>query len=76
MDDLIELGMVDFDVILGFDWFHACYALIDFRIQVVKFQSPNEPVMEWTSSSAVPMSHLGAIRSCLLGKRMGPLGCV
>ena len=28
MADLVELDMVDFDVILGMDWFHACYASI------------------------------------------------
>ena len=29
MDDLVELNMVDFDVILGMDWLHAYYASID-----------------------------------------------
>ena len=29
MADLVELDMVDFDVILGMNWLHACYALID-----------------------------------------------
>ena len=24
--DLVELEMVDFDVILGMDWLHSCYA--------------------------------------------------
>ena len=35
--DLIELDMVDFDVILGMDWLHACYVSIDCRTQIVKF---------------------------------------
>ena len=35
MADLIELGMVDFDVILGMDWLHAFYASIDCRTRVV-----------------------------------------
>ena len=35
--DLVELDMLDFDVMLGVDWFHSCYASIDCRIQVVKF---------------------------------------
>ncbi|WMV44903.1 hypothetical protein MTR67_038288 [Solanum verrucosum] len=54
MADLAELDMVDFDVILGMDWLHVCYALVDCRTRVVKFQFPNEPVSEWKSSSAVP----------------------
>ena len=29
--------MVDFDVILGMDWLHVCYASIDCNFQVVKF---------------------------------------
>ncbi|KAH0758098.1 hypothetical protein KY290_021591 [Solanum tuberosum] len=54
MVDLVELDMVDFDVILGMDWLHACYASIDCRTRVVRFQIPNEPVIEWSSSSVVP----------------------
>ena len=37
MTDLVELEMVDFDVILGMDWLHACYASIDCKTRVVKF---------------------------------------
>ncbi|KAF3633980.1 hypothetical protein FXO38_14860 [Capsicum annuum] len=29
--NLIELDMVDFDIILGMDWLHSCYASIDCR---------------------------------------------
>ena len=32
MVDLVELDMLDFDVILGMDLLHACYASIDCRI--------------------------------------------
>ena len=35
--DLIELEMVDFDVILGIDWFYDNYASIDCRTCVVRF---------------------------------------
>ncbi len=45
--DLVELDMLDFDVILGMDWLHSCYASIDCRTCVVKFQFPNEPILEW-----------------------------
>ncbi|KAH0715068.1 hypothetical protein KY284_007973 [Solanum tuberosum] len=40
--------------ILSLDWLHVCYASVDCRTQVVKFQFPNEPVLEWKSISAVP----------------------
>ncbi|WMV45522.1 hypothetical protein MTR67_038907 [Solanum verrucosum] len=46
MADLVELDMVAFDIILGMDWLHACYALGDCRTRVVKFQFPNELVIE------------------------------
>ncbi|KAG5575216.1 hypothetical protein H5410_055350 [Solanum commersonii] len=52
MTDLVKLDLVDFDVILGMDWLHACYALVDCRTRVVKFQFPNERVLKWKISSA------------------------
>ena len=45
--ELVELDMVDSDVILGMDWLHACFASIECRTRVVKFNFPNEPVLEW-----------------------------
>ena len=44
--ELVELDMVDFDIILGMDWFHACFSSIDCRTRVVKFNFPNEPILE------------------------------
>ena len=41
--DLVELDMFDFYIILGMDWLHDCFALIDSRTRVVNFQFPNEP---------------------------------
>lgn len=46
MVDLVELDMVDFDVILGMDWLHSCYATLDYKTRKVKFNFPNEPIME------------------------------
>ncbi|KAH0776456.1 hypothetical protein KY290_007867 [Solanum tuberosum] len=66
---LVELDMVDFEVILGMDWFHAYYASINCRTQVVKFQFPNEPVIEWSSSSVVPKVHF---ISYLKARKMAP----
>ena len=43
--DLVELNMVDFNVILGRDWLHACFVSIDCRTRVVKFNFHNEPII-------------------------------
>lgn len=51
--DLIELVMVDFDVILGMDWFHLCYAFLDCQIHKVMFKFPNDLVIEWERGSLV-----------------------
>ena len=40
--DLVELPMHDFDVILGMDWLHSCYACLDCHSKVVTFHFPNE----------------------------------
>ena len=37
ISDLVELDMIDFDVIIGMEWLHACYASIDCRTRVFKF---------------------------------------
>ncbi|XP_070005143.1 uncharacterized protein [Nicotiana sylvestris] len=49
--DLIELDMVDFDVIMGMDWLSPCYAMLDCCAKIVRFQFPNEEVLEWKGSS-------------------------
>ncbi|KAG5586522.1 hypothetical protein H5410_046956 [Solanum commersonii] len=73
MADLVKLDMVDFDVILGMDWLHACYASLDCRTRVVKFQFSNEPVLEWSSSSAVPK---GRFILYLKARKLVSKGCV
>ena len=35
--DLVKLDMLDFDIILGMDWLHACFASIDCWTRVVRF---------------------------------------
>ncbi|XP_070017541.1 uncharacterized protein [Nicotiana sylvestris] len=46
MDDLIELGMVDFDVIMGMDWLYSCFAKLDCRTRTIRLEFPNERVVE------------------------------
>ena len=55
------------------DWLHACYASIDCRTRVVKFQIPNEPVIEWSSSSTVPRGHF---ISYLKARKLVSKGCI
>ena len=43
---LVELNMVNFYVIFGMDWLHVCFATIDCRTSVVKFNFPKEPNLE------------------------------
>jgi len=53
MDDLIEFGMVDFDVIMGMDWLYSCFSKLDCRTTTVRFQFPIEPVIEWKGDYVV-----------------------
>ncbi|XP_070050468.1 uncharacterized protein [Nicotiana tomentosiformis] len=52
--DLIELYMVEFDVILGMDWLASCYANIDCRLKMVRFQFLGEPILECKGNMASP----------------------
>ena len=40
--DFVEFPMHDFDIILRMDWFHKCFAFMDYRSRVVRFFFPNE----------------------------------
>ncbi|XP_070026506.1 uncharacterized protein [Nicotiana sylvestris] len=41
--DLIVPYMIDFDMLIGIDWFSSCYAIVDCHAKIVKFEIPNEP---------------------------------
>ncbi|XP_033509762.2 uncharacterized protein [Nicotiana tomentosiformis] len=71
--DLIELEMVDFDVIMGMDCLSSCYVMLDCRAKIVKFQFPNEEVLDWKGSSA---SLVGKFISYLKAQRMISKGCL
>ena len=47
--------MVDFDVIQGMDFLHLCYASVDCRTRIVRFQFPDKPILEWKGISLAPM---------------------
>ncbi|XP_070045314.1 uncharacterized protein [Nicotiana tomentosiformis] len=46
MVDLIELEMGDFYVIMGMDWLYSWFAKLDGRTKTVRFEFPNESVIE------------------------------
>ena len=46
-EDLVELEIVNFYVILGMDRLRLFYASVDCRTRIVRFKFPNEPIREW-----------------------------
>ena len=50
--------MVEFDVILGMDWLDSCYASVDCRTSIVRFQFPDEPILEWKGSILATMDRV------------------
>ncbi|XP_070005644.1 uncharacterized protein [Nicotiana sylvestris] len=56
MADLIELGMVDFDVIIGMDCLYSCFPKFNGRTRTMRLEFPNEPVVEWKRDNVVPRS--------------------
>ncbi|XP_070046623.1 uncharacterized protein [Nicotiana tomentosiformis] len=43
MADLIELGMINFDVIMGIDWLYSCFAKLDCRRRTVREEIEVDP---------------------------------
>ena len=44
---LVEHDILNFEVILGMYWLHFCFDFVDCKIQIVKFQFCNEPILKW-----------------------------
>ncbi|XP_070010317.1 uncharacterized protein [Nicotiana sylvestris] len=71
--DLIELGMVDFDVIMRMDWLYSCFAKLDCRTRTMRLEFPNEPVGECMRDNVVPK---GWFISYLKATKMIKKGCI
>ena len=71
--DLVDLEMVDFYVILGIDMLHTYFASIDCRTILVKFNFPNELVLEWNKVNSILRGHT---ISCLKSCKMISKGCI
>ena len=70
--DLVELDKLDSDIILGIDWFHESFASINCKTRVVRFNFPNELVVEWKEGNSI---FRGCIISCLKACKMISKGC-
>ena len=69
----VELDMLDFYVILCMDCLHACFASIDCRTRVMRFNFPKKTVVEWKGENSIPR---GRIISCLKACKMISKGCL
>lgn len=52
--DLVEHDMVHFDIILGIDYVHSYYAILDCMTRKVTFYFSNEQIVECDVNSLTP----------------------
>ena len=56
-EDLVELPMHDFDVILGMDWLCTFYDSMDYPSRVVRFHFSNKVEQVWRGTIRVVLVH-------------------
>ncbi|KAH0713639.1 hypothetical protein KY289_009598 [Solanum tuberosum] len=71
--DLVELEMVDFDVIMGMYWLASCYANVECRTKIIRFQFPGEADRKYKGDTAKPK---GRFISYHKARRMLTKGCI
>ncbi|XP_070017189.1 uncharacterized protein [Nicotiana sylvestris] len=71
--DLVLLNMVDFDVILGMDWFSPYHAVLDSHAKSVTLTLPGLPRLEWRGT----LGHSTcSVVSYMKARRMVDKGCL
>ncbi|XP_070048603.1 uncharacterized protein [Nicotiana tomentosiformis] len=65
--------MVDFDVIMGMDLLYCCFSKPGSQTRTVRFEFPNEPVIEWKGDDVVLK---GRFISYLKATKMINNGCI
>ena len=53
--ELDDIDMVDFDIILGMSLLHACFTSTECRTRIVKFNFPNELILNWKGGNSIPI---------------------
>jgi len=71
--DLLLLGMLDFDVILGMDWLSPCHAILDCHAKIMTLTMPGLPKVEWRGSLDFVPSR---VISYFKAQRMVEKGCL